>query len=177
MTRDEGRNDMDILEASTDWARAELLSNGLFLLFGTMFVVGGLCLSRQGGTEMARAFVVPTLVAGVLLVILGGGLLFGTWKHLSGFDAAIARDAAGFVAAETARVEATMAQYATAVFSVMPVMTAVFALMIVVLHGPGWRAALITAIVFLGVVMLVDSTARARLAAYKDRLLQVSSVS
>ena len=30
---------MDILKISTDWAKEELLSNGLFGLFGVIFVV------------------------------------------------------------------------------------------------------------------------------------------
>ncbi|GHE04202.1 hypothetical protein U879_06885 [Defluviimonas sp. 20V17] len=162
---------MDILKTSTDWAKAELLSNSIFALFGVMFVVASLGFWLRGETDMARAFMIPTLVAGVLMLVLGGGLFYGTWKSCSGFAPAFTRDAAGFVASEIERADRTMAQYGTAVFKVMPLMIAAAALLIAVLSGPGWRAALITAIVFLGLVMLIDSNANARLEAYKDRLL------
>ncbi|SIO00198.1 hypothetical protein [Vannielia litorea] len=162
---------MDILRASAGWARAELLSNGVFVLFGILFLMASLGLWHIGKTETARAFVIPALVAGVLLLILGGGLLLGTWKSLAGFDAAHTRDAPAFVASEIARVDRTMAQYAVAAFKGMPLLILACAALIVILQGPVWRASLITAIALLVVVMAVDSTAHARLAAFKERLL------
>ncbi len=166
---------MDILKTTTDWAKAELLSNSLFALFGVMFVAASLLFWSKGETEMARALVLPMLVAGVLMLILGGGLFYGTWKSSTGFAPAYAEDAASFVASEIERVDRTMAQYTTAVFQVMPLMIAVAALLIVFLQGPGWRAALITAIVFLSLIKLIDSNANARLESYKATL--VSAVS
>ncbi len=47
---------MDILKTSTDWAKAELLSNGLFVLFGVMFVGASLLFWARDETDMARAF-------------------------------------------------------------------------------------------------------------------------
>lgn len=94
---------MDNLKKSTDWTKAELLSNGVFILFGVTFVAASLGFWHMGKTEMANAFAIPTLVAGALLLILGGGLLYGTWKSLAGFDTAYTRDASAFVASEIAR--------------------------------------------------------------------------
>jgi len=162
---------MDILKTSTDWAKAEMLSNGIFALFGVMFVLASLGFWLRGETEMARAFIIPTLVAGVLLLILGGGLLYGTWKSVAGFDAAFSQDPSAFIAAEIARVDSTMAQYAVAAFKVMPAIILVCAGLILFLNGPAWRASLITAIAMLALIIAVDSTANARLAAYKDKLL------
>ena len=51
---------------------------------------------------MTRAFVFPMLVAGILMLILGGGLFYGTWKGSPGFGAS-----------EIKRVDRTMAQYGT----------------------------------------------------------------
>ena len=65
---------MDILKTSIDWAREELLSNGLFALFGAMFLVASLLFWSRGETDMAKAFVFPMMIAGVLMLILGGGL-------------------------------------------------------------------------------------------------------
>lgn len=170
-TKHEGQSDMDILKTSTDWARAELLSNGFFVLFGVMFIVASFGFWQSGETEMARAFVIPTLVAGGLLLILGGGLLYATWTTAAGFEAAFTQDPAGLVAAEIARADRTMAQYGLAVFRVMPLLIAGAAVLIVVMHGPGWRAAMTTAIIFLGLAMAIDSNANARMSSYKAALL------
>lgn len=161
---------MDILKASTDWARAELLSNGFFAVFGVMFLAASFGFWQRGETDMARAFVIPTLVAGVLLLILGGGLLYGTWTSAAGFAPAFAQDPAAFIASEIARADRTMATYSTAVFRVMPLMIAAAALLLLFVQPPGWRAALITAIVFLGLLMVIDSNANARLETYRTTL-------
>ena len=166
---------MDILRTSTDWAEAELWSNGFFPLFGVMFVAASFLFWSKGETDMAKAFVLPMLVAGTLMLILGVGLFYGTWKSLAGFATAIADDPAGFVVSEIERVDRTMAQYGTAVFKVMPVMIVAAALLIVFVPSPGGRAAFVTSIVFLGLIMLIDSNANARLEAYKTSLVQASS--
>ena len=88
---------------------------------------------------MARAFVLPMLVAGVLMPILGGRLFYGTWKGSAGFALMISEDWASFVASEIERVDRTMAQYGMAVFKVMPLMIAAAALLVVFVHGPNWR--------------------------------------
>jgi drug/metabolite transporter (DMT)-like permease len=165
---------MDILKISIDWARAELLSNGLFALFGAMFFVAGLLFWSRGETDIAKAFVFPMMVAGVLMLILGGGLLYGTWKSLTGFSTAFADDNARFIGLEVQRVERTMSQYDTAVFNVIPLMITAAALLIVFVHSPGWRAAFITAIIFLGLIMLIDSNAKARLESYKTNLVSAT---
>lgn len=166
---------MDILKTSTDWARAEMLSNGIFAVFGMMFVLVSLGFWLRGETEMARAFIIPTLVAGVLLLILGAGLFYGTWRSAAGFDAAFSQDPSTFVSGEIVCVDSTMAQYAVAAFKVMPAIILVCAGLMLFLNGPVWRASLITAIAMLALIVAVDSTANARLAAYKDKLLMVSA--
>lgn len=166
---------MDILKTSTDWARAELLSNGLFALFGVMFLVASLLFWSKGETDIAKAFVFPMLAAGVLMLVLGGGLFYGTWKSLARFPTNFADDDARFVALEVERVDRTIAQYGTAVFNVMPLMISVAALLIIFVHSPGWRAAFITAIIFLSLIMLIDSNANARLEGYKTKLVSTSS--
>ncbi|MFC3118820.1 hypothetical protein ACFOHS_13860 [Jhaorihella thermophila] len=125
---------------------------------------------------MARTFVVPMLVAGALLLILGGGLLYSTWTTATGFEAALTQDPAGFVAAEIARADRTMTQYGLAVFRVMPLLIAGAALLIVVMHGPAWRAGLVTATAVLSLVMKIDMNANARMEAYKDALLAGQAV-
>ena len=165
---------MDILKTSIDWAWEELLSNGLFALFGAMFLVASLLFWSRGETDMAKAFGFPMMIAGVLMLILSGGLFYGTWKSLTGFSTAFADDNARFIGLEVQRVERTMSQYDTAVFNVIPLMITAAALLIVFVHSPGWRAAFITAIIFLGLIMLIDSNAKARLESYKTNLVSAT---
>lgn len=167
---------MDILRTATDWAKTEMLSNSVFILFGALFLAASLAFWQMGRTDMARAYVIPMAVAGALLLFLGGGLLYGTWKSLAAFGPAYADDAPAFVASEIARVDRTAAEYSLAVFKVMPLIVMTAAALVAVLHGPAWRASLVTTIAFLSVIMLVDSTAKARLEAYKDDLLSAKSV-
>ncbi len=162
---------MDILRAATDWARAEMLSNSVFILCGALFLAVGCAFWHMGRADMVRAYVVPMVVAGLLLLILGGGLLYGTRQSLSGFAPDFGQDAAGFVAREMARVDKTIAQYRRAAFTVMPLLIAGAAGLMIVLNGPLWRAGLITGIAVLSIVMLVDSTACARLESYRLHLM------
>ena len=162
---------MNPLKTATDWARTEMLSNSAFILIGIAFLANCFSLWHMCRTEMARSFVWPMGVAGVLLLILGGGSLFGTWSSLSGFAEA-ATHVQSFVTSEHARIDQTRAGYATAVFKVMPLMVAAAALGIVFFDGPLWRASFITAVAFLSVVMVVDSMADARLGHYRAQLAQ-----
>ncbi|WP_417522472.1 hypothetical protein [Marinovum sp.] len=165
---------MDILKTATDWAKAEMLSNSVFILFGALFLAASVAFWQIGRTEMARAYVFPMLVAGGLLLILGAGLLYGTWTALAGFAPSAAQDSPGLVASEIARADRTIAQYSTAVFKVIPLLIITAAALIMVLKGPGWRAGLITTIAFLSVVMLVDTNAIWRLEDYRQKLLQAA---
>ncbi|MGP6086327.1 hypothetical protein [Antarctobacter jejuensis] len=75
---------MDILKTATDWAKAEVFSSSFFILFGAAFLVASFGFWHMGKTDMAKAYVIPTLVAGGLLLILGGGLVYGSQKASQG---------------------------------------------------------------------------------------------
>ena len=67
---------MDILKTATDWAKAEIFSSSFFIVFGALFVAVSIGFWQLGKTDLAKAYVIPTLVAGVLLMIIGLGLFF-----------------------------------------------------------------------------------------------------
>ncbi|MTB50311.1 hypothetical protein [Lewinella sp. W8] len=161
---------MDILKAATDWAKAELVSTPFFVLAGLLFLGASIGFWQLGKTELARAYIIPTLVAGVLLVIIGTGLYFTNRARLADFPVAYERDAPAFVAAESERAAATLKEYSTIVFTAIPLIIASCALALMFLSGPNWRAALITTIAMLTVILLIDGTAYARIAAYYEQL-------
>lgn len=164
---------MNILKAATDWAKAELFSTPFFILFGVIFVLASIGFWQLGKTEMAKAYITPTLVAGVLLMIIGSGLFFTNKSRLANFPAAYESDPSAFVASELARAEGTLKEYSTIVFLAIPLIIAACTLGIIFLKTPVWRASLITTIAMLVVILLVDGTAYARMDAYNQQLLSV----
>ena len=70
---------MDILKIALDWAKTELVSTTFFMIVGIVFMLISLGFWQYGKTDLARAYIIPILVAGVFLLIVGIGL-FATNK-------------------------------------------------------------------------------------------------
>ena len=164
---------MDILKAATDWAKAEIFSTQFFILFGILFLFGCIGFWQMGKTEMAKAFVMPLLVTGTLLLVIGVGLFFSNKSRLASFPDAYNSDATAFVQSEIARAEKTMNEYQTIVFKIIPFIILAAALLIVFVDKPVWRAAAITTIAMMVVILLVDSNANARIETYHEALQSV----
>ncbi len=158
---------MDIVKTASDWARFEMASSAAFILFALCFVLASAGFWQLGRTDLARAFVLPMLVAGGLLLILGAGLFLPAQARLAEIPAHFGADPAGALGAEIARVDKILNDYRIAVFRVFPLIIALCALAFIVLDGPAWRASLITAIALFTVLLLVDSNANARLGDYR----------
>ena len=161
---------MDILKAATDWTKAELFSTPFFVLFGLLFVLASFDFWQLGKTEMARAYIIPTLVAGGLLMIIGGGLFFTNKSRAASFPIAYEKDESAFVTSELARADATIKEYRNVVFTAIPLIIIACALGIMFLKTPVWRASLITTIAMLAFILLIDGTASARIQAYNQQL-------
>ncbi len=163
---------MEILKAATEWAKAEVFSTSFFIIAGVLFVTVSIGFWQLGKTDLAKAYIIPTLVAGVLLLIIGIGLLFTNISRISSFEEDYNKDASAFVKSEIDRVDRTLKQY-TVVFKAIPIIIAVCALLIIFFSAPNWRASLITTIAILIVVLLIDGTANARIEAYNKQLILV----
>ena len=166
---------MDILKTATDWAKAEVFSTSFFIVFGLVFVAASIGFWQLGRTDLARAYIIPTLVAGVLLLIIGMGLVYTNASRTLQFEAAYHEDAEAFVAAEIVRVEGTLQEYQTIVFTIIPLLIVACALIIVFFPTPAWRASAITAIAMLTVILLVDGTAHARITDYYGQLVPLDN--
>ncbi|HBB85218.1 MAG TPA: hypothetical protein DC031_18610 [Sulfitobacter sp.] len=161
---------MDIVKAASDWARFEMHSGAVFAAFGLAFLLAGLGFRQWGGTDFSRALLVPMLVAGVLLLILGVGLGLLGQSRLAAVPATYASDATAFLTAELARTDKMLNDYRILAFRLFPAIIALCALAIPFLDGPYWRASLITAIALFTVLILIDSNANARLQDYRQQL-------
>ena len=86
-----------ILKTAMDWAKSEMFSSMFFALFGVAFLFASASFWYLGKTETAKAFVIPLLVTGILLVILRVGLVIANQWRLSTFPTAFAADAKAFL--------------------------------------------------------------------------------
>ena len=160
---------MELLKLATDWAKAEVFSTRFFLFFALLFLIASVGFWQLGKTDLAKAYFVPTLVAGVLLMIIGLGLFYTNKSRISQFEKAFNTDAPAFYQSELERTEATLKEY-TVVFKVIPILIILAAFVILFINTPIWRAIGITTIAMLIVILLVDGTAHARIKAYHKTL-------
>src|SRR5580765_5011789 len=94
---------MDILKLSTDWAKAEVFSAKISLLLSLVFFLAALGFWQLGKTAMAKGFVWPLLVAGVVFVTVSAGLYFANKPRITQFQTAYHTDPKAFVQMETMR--------------------------------------------------------------------------
>ena len=162
---------MPILETAIQWTKSEVISSLFFVAFGLAFFAASFGFWQWGKTDMARAYIIPALIAGLLLLAIGLGIFFISQARITSFAEAYNQDAAAFIASEVTRAEKVLNEYRIAVFRVIPFIAAACALLFMFLQTPLWRASLITIIAMMAVIMIIDTNANARLMAYKERLL------
>ncbi|WP_430813758.1 hypothetical protein [Carboxylicivirga sp. RSCT41] len=165
---------MDILKTAIDWAKAEVFSTTFFIIAGVLFVMAGIGFWQMGKTDLAKAYIIPTLVSGVLLMTIGFGLFFTNKSRISSFEKDYHQDASAFIQSEIVRVDNTLNEYKTIVFKIIPLLIIAAALLIIFIDTPTWRAISITTIAMLIVILLIDGTAHARISAYQEQLISAS---
>ena len=160
---------MELLKLATEWAKAEVFSTRFFIFFAIGFLIASIGFWQMGKTDLARAYIIPTLVAGILLLIIGSGLNYTNIQRVKQFEKDFNTDAPAFYQSEIERTESTLREY-TVVFKVVPLLIIIAALLILFTNSPTWRAISITTIAMLTVILLVDGTAHARIEAYHQEL-------
>lgn len=166
---------MDTLKAATDWAKAELVSTPFFVIAGLVFLAISIGFWQVGKTDLAKAYIIPTLVAGALLVIIGLGLFFTNKSRITQFEKAHQDNVLAFVDSELTRTEATLKEYKNIVFNAIPIIITICAAVLFFVNAPVWRASMITSIAMLSVILLIDGLAHARIDAYSKQLLEAKT--
>ena len=161
---------MDILKAGIDWAKAEVFSSKISFLLALLFFLAALGFWQLGKTAMAKAFVWPLLLAGVLVLAVSAGLYFANKPRITQFETAYTTDANAFIQMETERTAKSQNDLAL-VFKVLPVIIVAAAFLIMFAKTPLWRAIGITTIALMTILMFIDSNTDARNTAYHQRLL------
>lgn len=161
---------MDILKAATDWAKAELVSTSFFIIIGFVFVFASFGFWQFGKTELAKAYIIPMLITGAFLLAAGFGLFFTNKGRITQFETAYNKDVSAFVQSELDRTEATLKEYKNIVFTAIPIIIAICAVIIFTMNAPVWRASAISMIAMLFVILMIDGMAHARIEVYKQQL-------
>ena len=161
---------IDILKTALDWAKAEMFSALFFALFGLVFLSASICFWHFGKTDTAKSYIIPFLVVGILLVILGVGLVISNQIRLSSFPLAFDANPNAFLAQEIARIDKTLTGFETAIFKVIPIIIVIAAMLLLFVKSPIWQASMIAVIAMMAVILVVDTNSGARLASYKQAL-------
>lgn len=164
---------MELLKLAIEWAKSEVFSTRFFIVFAILFLIASVGFWQLGKTDIAKAYIIPTLVAGVLLMTIGLGLFFTNKSRVIQFEKAYHANATAFYESEMERTEATLKEYQNVVFKGIPVIMILASLGILFLHNPIWRAICITTIAMLVVILLVDGTAHGRIKNYQEKLMQI----
>ena len=160
---------MELLKLATEWAKAEVFSTRFFILFAILFLIASIGFWKFGVTDLAKAYIIPTLVAGLLLMTIGLGLFYTNKTRITQFEKAFSANTNAFYQSEIERTEATLKEY-TIVFKVIPILIIIAALLILFINTPLWRAISITTIAMLVIILLVDGTAYSRIETYHKHL-------
>src|SRR6267154_4436158 len=139
---------MEIIKLSTDWAKAEVFSAKMVGLLTLVVFLTALGFWQLGKTPMAKSFVWPLLVAGLLLVAVSAGLYFANKPRITQFETAYKNDADAFIQNEITRTAKSRHDLAL-VFKVLPAIIMAAALLMMFSQASLWRAIGITTILLL----------------------------
>ena len=144
---------MDLLSLSTGWAESEVFSTRFFILFAILFFITSLGFWQLGKTDLAKAYIIPTSVAAILLLIIGLGLFYTNKSRIKQFNEEYNSNSISFYESEIKRTEATLKEYKV-VFNVIPILIIVAALLILFFDSTTIRAISITTIATLIIVFI-----------------------
>jgi len=160
---------MDVLKLATEWAKAEVFSTRFFIFFSICFLIASVGFWQLGKTDLAKAYIIPTLVVGVLLLIIGSGTNYTNIQRVKQFEKDFNSDETAFYQSEIERSESTIKQFEF-VFKLVPILIIIAALVILFINTPTWRAISTTSISMLIVILLIDGNAHSRIDNYHREL-------
>lgn len=164
---------MDILKLSTEWAKAELFSAKMVWLFSFIVLLSAAGFALWGKTVMAKAFVIPLIVSGLFLIVVGVGLYAANKPRIEQFEKEFHADAEGFIKKEIVRTTKSQGELKM-VFKILPAIIIVSALLMMFFSSPYGRTITVTLIATGVFLMIIDSNTEARNNSYREELIKLS---
>ena len=162
---------MDLLKLSIEWAKAEIFSAKIVWIFSIITLLSATGFGFWGKTPMAKAFVIPLIVAGIFLVSIGIGLYAANHPRIAQFEKDYKLDAKAFITKEIARTTDSKGQLKL-VFRILPAIAILASVLLMIFPSPHWRAITVTMILLTAFLMAVDSNTEARNDAYHEQLIK-----
>ncbi len=166
---------MDILNIASQWAKNEIFSSKFFILAALIFIALGVGFWQLGHSSLAKAYIYPLLICGALLLIIGVGLTFNNYRRLNAFPEAFHNNPTEFVDSEIERADNTEKSSYRIIYTTIPILIVIAALLMIFVKSPTVRASCITAIAMLVILLIVDSNSHSRIATYRDALIDYQS--
>ncbi|HAI42965.1 MAG TPA: hypothetical protein DCM40_35115 [Maribacter sp.] len=160
---------MDVLKLAIEWAKAEVFSTRFFIFFAIGFLIASVGFWQLGMTDLAKAYIIPTLIVGILLLIIGSGTNYANNKRIKHIEKDFNSDETAFYQSEIERSESTIKQF-VAVFKIVPILIIIAALLNLCLNTPTWRAISISSLSMLMVILFIDGNALSRIENYHKTL-------
>ncbi len=164
---------MDILNAATNWAKAEIVSSFFFMFFGIVYLLATISFWKWGNTPLMKALVIPMLIAGGLLLGAGISFYLSNKARLTTFETAYKTNPSTLIKSEIERTGQTIKTYENVALKVFPAIILVAILVCIFISNPVVRAISIAIIAFLSVLILLDSQALKRTQTYHQHLVSV----
>lgn len=164
---------MDILKTAIVWAKAEVFSAQFFIFFGILFFIGSVGFWQLGKTELAKAYIIPMLVAGVLTLTIGVGLFIANQSRVTSFVKDYNQNASAFVKAEIVRTQKTINDFQKTVYTAIPIIIIIAALIFIFVNNSTWKAISVTTIAMMIVIIMIDTNSYTRYVDYHEQLLLV----
>ena len=162
---------MEVIKAASEWAKAEMVSAIIFMLVGTSYMATSLGLWQWANSTLAKALIVPLLVAGALLLGAGISFYLSNKTKLSTFETVYKANPSEWLSSEMARTEKTINTYQNVALKVFPGVILLAVLVFIFVPIPLVRAISIALIAFLAALVLLDSQALKRMNTYHDHLV------
>ena len=102
---------MELLNLSTEWAKNEVFSTRFFILFAILFLIASFGFWQLGKTDIAKGYIIPMLVAGLLLMTIGLGLFYTNKTRINQFKQDFNSNATSFYESEIKRTESTLKEH------------------------------------------------------------------
>ena len=161
---------MEIVKAANDWAKAEIISSLFFIFFGVVYLLTALGFWQWGISSLAKALVIPMLIAGGLLLSAGVSFYLSNKSRLTGFEASYKTNPSALIESEIARTAQTIKTYENIALKVFPAIIVVAGLASFFISSPLIRAICIAIIAFLSVLVILDSQALKRIKTFHQQL-------
>ncbi len=161
---------MDTLNLAQQWAKAEIFSSKFFIAIAIVFFAASIGFWLLGKSEMAKSYIIPTIVCGSLMLIVGVGLVYNNHSRVKTFAEDYKKDKIEFLNSELERTEKTIAQTDRTIYKILPILIIVAAVLIIFMTALFWRAWCITFIAMLALTLIVDSNSQLRIINYNKDL-------